>query len=678
MNQKQCVAQKFFAVLEKKSKSSFWKHLKYKHPLTLKDQSKIENKQCSGSESSGELKQIKITESFERQWDINDSRTKRIHQATGEMIVLDKQPFSVVENKGSKRLFAVLERKYSIPSRPYFSKTVIPEIYEECQSRVAEMLADARFISFTTDMWTSDVNNKSFISLTGHWISRNFEQKHYGLSIRGLDGSHTGENIKNALLELLRNNNIEVGRDHLVLRDSGANIKNATKDMGVNNESCFIHTQQLVVVNSLKEQTSLMEIVPIARKIVTHINHSSPSRTKLEEIKKDVNLPIKKMVQDVQRRWNSTYYLLERLVEQRRAINLLATEVDAVPSLTPSPPNIDQSKIENKQCSGSESSGELRQIKITESFERQWDINDSRTKRIHQAIGEMIVLNKQPFSVVENKGSKRLFTVLERKYSIPSRPYFSKTVIPEIYEECQSRVAEMLADARFISFTTDMWTSDVNNKSFITLTGHWISRNFEQKHYGLSIRGLDGSHTGENIKNALLELLRNNNIEVGRVHLVLRDSGANIKNATKDMGVNNESCFIHTQQLVVVNSLKEQTSLMEIVPIARKIVTHINHSSPSRTKLEEIQKDVNLPIKKMVQDVQRRWNSTYYLLERLVEQRRAINLLATEVDAVPSLTPSQWDSLEKLLRLLQPFEQTTKHFSRELCIISEVIPTVCH
>ncbi|CAH1990682.1 unnamed protein product [Acanthoscelides obtectus] len=110
--------------------------------ILFKDQSKIENKQCSCSESSGELIQI-----------------------IGEMIVFDSQPFYVVENK-----------------------------------------------------------------------------------------------------ELLRNNNIEVGRVHLVLRDSGANIKKATKDMGVNNESCFIHTQQLVVVNSLEEQTSLMEIVSIAKK----------------------------------------------------------------------------------------------------------------------------------------------------------------------------------------------------------------------------------------------------------------------------------------------------------------------------------------------------------------------------------------------------------------------------
>ncbi|CAH1980952.1 unnamed protein product [Acanthoscelides obtectus] len=58
----------------------------------------------------------------------------------------------------------------------------------------------------------------------------------------------------------------------------------------------------------------------------------------------------------------------------------------------------------------SESSGELRQIKITESFERQWDINDSRAKIIHQAIGEMIVLDNQPFSVVENKGKMKVAT----------------------------------------------------------------------------------------------------------------------------------------------------------------------------------------------------------------------------------------------------------------------------
>ena len=51
---------------------------------------------------------------------------------------------------------------------------------------------------------------------------------------------------------------------------------------------------------------------------------------------------------------------------------------------------------------------------------------------------------------------------------------------------------------------------------------------------------------------------------MGRVHLVLRDNGANIKKATKDLGINNEFGFIHTQQLVVLNYLKDQTSLRKL------------------------------------------------------------------------------------------------------------------
>ncbi|CAH1995959.1 unnamed protein product [Acanthoscelides obtectus] len=70
------------------------------------------------------------------------------------------------------------------------------------------MLADARFISFTTDMWTSDVNNNSFISLTGHWISRNFEQKHYVQSICGLDGSHAERCRKALRVDSTRNEKI--------------------------------------------------------------------------------------------------------------------------------------------------------------------------------------------------------------------------------------------------------------------------------------------------------------------------------------------------------------------------------------------------------------------------------------------------------------------------------------
>ena len=73
---------------------------------------------------------------------------------------------------------------------------------------------------------------------------------------------------------------------------------------------------------------------------------------------------------------------------------------------------------------------------------------------------------------------------------------------------------------------------------------------------------------------------------------------------------------------------------------------------------EELLRNNNIEVGRLhlVQDIQTRWNSTYYILEKLIEQQTILYLLATKFDAVTSLTPTQWYSLEKLLRLLQPFD----------------------
>jgi len=61
-----------------------------------------------------------------------------------------------------------------------------------------------------------------------------------------------------------------------------------------------------------------------------------------------------------------------------------------------------------------------------------WDINDFRAQRVHRLIGEMIAIDTQPFSVVENKGFINLLSALEPRYSLPSRKYMTETVLPRI------------------------------------------------------------------------------------------------------------------------------------------------------------------------------------------------------------------------------------------------------
>ena len=47
----------------------------------------------------------------------------------------------------------------------------------------------------------------------------------------------------------------------------------------------------------------------------------------------------------------------------------------------------------------------------------------------------MIVLHNQPFSIVDHLGLKNLMQVLEPRYNFPSCRYFTKVVIPDMYQQ---------------------------------------------------------------------------------------------------------------------------------------------------------------------------------------------------------------------------------------------------
>ena len=56
---------------------------------------------------------------------------------------------------------------------------------------------------------------------------------------------------------------------------------------------------------------------------------------------------------------------------------------------------------------------------------KQWDINDASAKAIHQKIGEMIAVDCQPTSAVENSGLKRSYTRL-----LPNTAFLVGSILP--------------------------------------------------------------------------------------------------------------------------------------------------------------------------------------------------------------------------------------------------------
>lgn len=318
-----------------------------------------------------------------------------------------------------------------------------------------------------------------------------------------------------------------------------------------------------------------------------------------------------------------------------------------------------------------------RQPTIMESFQKcsKWDINDRRAKSIHYTIGEMIALDNLPYSFSTNEGFKRLMNQVAPQYNLPGRNYFSETIIPDIYNRLVKVVKEKLSSAEHISLTSDIWTCQHTNEGFISFTGHWLDNHFVHNHLVLNCKHFPGSHTSEAIKNTFFDMLHMWDMDISQVHVMVRDNGANIVKGCKEAGIVSVSCFIHTLQLCVMETMDSQRSISDLVAVCKRIVGHFNHSSVACSKLKDIQTELNMTPKKLVQDVPTRWNSTFYMVKSIQEQKRALTIYAAD-NNLEILTGNQWMLMESLLNLLEPLEEVTRRMSSNEAFISEVIPVI--
>lgn len=319
-----------------------------------------------------------------------------------------------------------------------------------------------------------------------------------------------------------------------------------------------------------------------------------------------------------------------------------------------------------------------QQQTLAEVFQKKDKLprNGEKSRNITRKIVEYIALDDQPISVVENVGFRRLMDYLEPKYELPSRHYISDTALPELYNKICECVQASLSKATYISFTTDIWSSDVCPMSLLSLTAHWIDSSFKLMTAVLHAREFRGSHTAEHVRQEIEEMIEGWKIEKQRVHVVLRDNASNMRKAMDEMGVRSLGCIAHTLHLIVHEGLLSQRSVCDTLTIARKIVGHFKHSPLAYSRLEDIQVELKMPRKRLLQDVQVRWNSTLYMLQSLLDQKRPLSLYASEHNLPSNLTSNQWMLAEKTVQVLAPFEEITRAVSAETATCADVIPAI--
>ncbi|XP_033221178.1 zinc finger BED domain-containing protein 4-like [Belonocnema kinseyi] len=298
------------------------------------------------------------------------------------------------------------------------------------------------------------------------------------------------------------------------------------------------------------------------------------------------------------------------------------------------------------------------------AVQSSWGINHAEAVRLHYVIGELIALDNEPLSVVEKRGFRRLMSKTAPQYKIPCRKYFSTKILPDRFKRVKEAVKLVLSEVQWISLTSDIWSCSGTYYSFISLTVHWLDDHFEKRSAALNVDVFPGSHTGDAIADRLTDLLASWSLDKIRVHLLMRDNGGNMAKECRVSDIGSKGCTIHTLQLVIKNTIEGNEAVSILLKKCKKISTFFHKSAPATTKLVQIQRDLNLKVKKLKQDVPTRWNSTFYLMLRFLELELCLDSFSeAEDDDSKSVTCAEWEILEELANLLQPFEEVTKSLS---------------
>uniref|UniRef100_A0A8C3VGG6 Zinc finger BED-type containing 4 n=1 Tax=Catagonus wagneri TaxID=51154 RepID=A0A8C3VGG6_9CETA len=306
-------------------------------------------------------------------------------------------------------------------------------------------------------------------------------------------------------------------------------------------------------------------------------------------------------------------------------------------------------------------------------------------KKITSLIAEMITLDLQPYSVVDNVGFSRLLGYLKPQYSPPPASYFSRTAIPAMYDSVRHVVMSHLQEAEsgMVHFTSGVWMSS-QTREYLTLTAHWVTfessarPHREDRHCSalLDVSQVDCDYSGSSVRKQLEcwweAWVTSAGLQVG---ITVTDN-ASIGRTLNEGARSSVQCFSHTVGLIVAEAIKSQRLVQNLLSTARKICERVQRSPRAKARLAELQREYELPPHRLLQDVPSRWNTSFHMLERLLEQKRAVNELSAECNFRELISCDQWEVMQSVCHALKPFDAASRELGARVSTLGQVIPMI--
>jgi len=276
-----------------------------------------------------------------------------------------------------------------------------------------------------------------------------------------------------------------------------------------------------------------------------------------------------------------------------------------------------------------------------------------RVEEINNSLFGWIISDQQPFNVVENEEFKNLFFVLDPRYKLPTRQTVSHR-IEEIFSKQKIFICDMLFSLeQKMSITTDAWTA-CNNQGYISITLHWIDKEWKMKNILLDLIPIHESHTGLAFAENIFETLVKYNLG-NKILAVTTDNAANMitfgQHLTEMLSDKcNNHDFIHFRCAAHILNLAVQEGIKLIngpIDKARKFSSKIRNSQPLFEELKKIFEMKEKPFLVPEVDVPTRWNSLYLSIQKLYRIKSMTDILVVSNPQLQNIYPTndEWEDI---------------------------------
>ncbi|XP_065364541.1 zinc finger BED domain-containing protein 4-like [Calliphora vicina] len=304
----------------------------------------------------------------------------------------------------------------------------------------------------------------------------------------------------------------------------------------------------------------------------------------------------------------------------------------------------------------------------------KWPDDHHISKQIDKSIMDLILVDMLPYNIVEGSAFKRLEfanPTESNQYRKKTEQFFRTSLMPETFNKVQQKVVAILESAKWISIAVNISSSPNSLQSMLSFTAYFLHE-ASRKKIILGASVLEKDYKELYIAEQLSKIVTNFKLEQ-KLHLVVCENPLNIE---ANMQLANIKCVAHNMQLVISDAILSDKHIQAVIIKCRGIVKHFEYYKDAKENLKIIQEMLSLDEFAFVLDMDNTWLSTYLMVERINEQRKAVEVYSKEHGGIEILSPEEWDLLNDIVETLENFYEAFIDLSADNASVSLVIPLI--